>query len=217
LIDDNPAEREGVVALMRTQPGFQILTASAEFQEALDKVRETTPDVVLLNLRHDGDGGLTLAGALHGEVPQSRVIMMRLEPAHEDVASLVRAGVSGFIMAGASFNTFLRTVRSVAEGNQVLPLELTRSLFGQLNRHSARGHPKRMLEIRQLTDREREVADLIIQGLGNQEIATRLRLALDTVKCHVREVLSKLAGDERLQVAAFAQNARAPVGLIPSS
>ena len=206
LLDDNPLAAEGMVARIRAQPGFHVLAASAEIEVALQKVRATKPHLVLLNLRQEGDDSLTLAGALHGEAPASRVIIMGLEPNQADVGGFVRAGVSGFIMAGASFERFLSTIQAVAQGMKVLPFELTRSLFGQLNRHGARARAKRVLGIKQLTTREREVADLIVQGLSNKEIAARLQIALHTVKSHVHKVLSKLAVNSRLEVAAFSQN-----------
>ena len=210
LIDDNRSSREGVAALIREQPGFQVLAASAVIEEALQKVRETAPDIVLLNLEREGEDRLMLAGALHGEAPKSRVIIMGLEAFQVDVVSLVRAGVSGFIMAGASFDRLLRTIHSVAQGTQVLPLELTRSLFGQLNRHRVRGRPKRTLGTKQLTNREWEIAGLIVQGLSNKEIAARLSIALQTVKSHVRKALSKLAVNNRLEVASFCRDEMAP-------
>jgi len=204
LIDDNLVAREGLVALIRARSGIHVLASSAEIEEALQKVREAGPDIVLLNLRREGDDRLALAGALHGEVPESRVIIMGLEPAQEDVASLVRAGVSGFIIADASFDTFLSTIHSVAQGIQVLPLELTGSLFGQL-RQGVGERPKTTLDVERLTNRDRAVTDLIVQGLSNREIAARLRIALRTVKSYVHKVLSNLAVNRRLEVAAFAR------------
>lgn len=209
LVDDTPTARKGVLALIRTQPGFRVLAASAEIDEALRRVRDTTPDIVLLNLPQKGDDSLTLAGALHGEATASRVIIMGLEARQPDVAGFVRAGVSGFIMAGASFDTFLSTIHSVDQGIRVLPRELTRSLFGQLVLHGVRGRPKRRLELEGLTHREGEVADLIVLGLSNKQIAARLAIALHTVKSHVHKVLSKLAVNSRLEVAAFAHNGAA--------
>jgi DNA-binding NarL/FixJ family response regulator len=97
---------------------------------------------VLLNLPQARDR-LALAGALHRVVPKSRVIIMGLKAPQNDVVSFVRAGVSGFIMADASFEQLLQTVRSVAQGIRSLPAELTRSLFSQLRRHGVRGRPKR--------------------------------------------------------------------------
>ena len=148
LIDDNPSARQGIVARIRAQPSFRVLAASADVEEAVQKVRDTRPDIVLLNLRREGGDSLTLAGALHREVPESRVIIMGLEPPQEDVASLVRAGVSGFVMADASFDTYLGTIHSVAQGIQILPLELTGSLFGQLKGNGGRRRPKRRVSLK---------------------------------------------------------------------
>lgn len=209
LIDDNRSSREGVVALIREQPGFHILAASADLEEAVRTVRDTRPDVVLLDLGQEDDDRLTLAGALHGEVPESRVIIMGLVPLQADLASFVRAGVSGFLMKDASFDRLLSTIHSVARNIRVLPTELTGSLFGQLHRHGARGRKARTLKVGQLTDRERAVTDLVVQGLSSKEIAGRLQIALHTVKRQIRKLLSKLAVNSRLEVAAFSQNGEA--------
>ncbi len=150
LVNGIPRAREEIASLIRAQPGFHVLAASADMKETLRQVRATRPDIVLLNLRQAGEDRLALAGALHRAVPKSRVIIMGLEAPQEDVVSFVRAGVSGFIMAGASFDQFLQTVRSVVQGIQALPSELTRSLFGQLKRHGIRGRLKRSPGVRRL-------------------------------------------------------------------
>lgn len=210
LIDDNPVAREGLVALIRAQPGFQILAASANLEDALRQVQETRPDLVLLNLRREGEDSLTMAGLLHGQAPASRVIVMGLRPVGEDVTSLIRAGVSGFIMAGAPFDVFLDTIHLVAQGTQVLPHELTASLFGQLHGPQNRNRTGRMMDVLRLTARERAVTNLIVQGMSNKEISVRLEIAVHTVTSHVHRLLSKLEVNSRLEVAAFARNAPAP-------
>ncbi len=218
FVDDHPLAPSAIVAQIRAQPGFRVLAASAEIEAALRQVRETRPDLVLLNLTQESDDSLTLAGALHGDSPESRVILMGLKPLHRDVAGFVRAGVSGFIMMGASFPEYLRTIRSVAAGVQVLPKELTRVLFGQLNRHGARHGLKRALEIKRLSTREREVADLIVEGSSNKEIAARLEIAVHTVKNHVHNVLAKLALNSRLEVAAYShRESTSRLTLVPAS
>lgn len=184
-----------------------MLAASAEIEEVLRQVRKTRPDLVLLNLQRVGEDSLKVAGALHGESPESRVIVMGMKRFHEDIEGFVRAGVSGFIMADASSDRFLTTIRSIACGNQVLPLELTGSLFGQLNGHGVLPHPERPRDRKALTSRERAVTALIVQGLSNKAIAARLSIALHTVKSHVHNVLSKLAVNSRLEVAAFSWRA----------
>jgi DNA-binding NarL/FixJ family response regulator len=213
LIDDEQVARTGMLARIRTQPGFVVVAASVPAEEAVRRVVETRPDVVLLGLRQEGDDTLTLAGALHGAAPASRVIVLGLEARQPDIAGLIRAGVSGFLMAHATFDELLETVRAVAAGTQVLPPGLTTALFNQLQKFSVQGRPKRMLTLKELTTRERQIADLVVLGLSNRAIGQQLRIALPTVKGHVHRVLTKLDVNNRVELAAFS-TARLPASIL---
>jgi DNA-binding NarL/FixJ family response regulator len=206
LIDDNRLLREGLAALIHSQPGFKVLTASADVDEALQKAREAKPDVVLLDFGLEDHDSLALTSTVHAEVPTARVIVMGLLPAQEDVANYVRAGASGFIMKDASFDEFVETIRAVAAGAEVLPQALTNTLFSQIARNAVGGSNSRVLEAVRLTTRERQVIDLLGEGLSNKEIATRLNIAVHTVKSHVHNILEKLALRSRLEVAAFSHS-----------
>jgi DNA-binding NarL/FixJ family response regulator len=203
LIDDNRLLREGIAAMVRAQPDFEVLVASADVDEALEKVREARPDVVLLDFGLDDHDSLSLTATVHAEVPTAKVIVMGLLPIHEDVADYVQAGASGFVMKDATFEEFFSTLRAVARGVQVLPTELTNSLFGQILRNEIGGNRTRLIEAVRLTARERQVVDLLGDGLSNKEIANRLHIAVHTVKSHVHNVLEKLSLRSRLEVAAF--------------
>jgi DNA-binding NarL/FixJ family response regulator len=168
LIDDNRLLREGLAGLIRKQPDFKILAASADIEEALRKVREAKPRVVLLDFGLEDHDSLRVAATVHQEVPEARVIVMGLLPLQEDVAEFVRAGASGFIMKDASFDDFLRTIRAVADGADVLPAQLTGSLFGQIAHQAVRRGRAPVLEGVRLTERERQVIDLIGEGLSNR-------------------------------------------------
>lgn len=206
LIDDNRLLREGLAALIHSQPGFKVLTASADVDEALQKAREAKPDVVLLDFGLEDHDSLALTSTVHAEVPTARVIVMGLLSAQEDVADYVRAGASGFIMKDASFDQFVETIRAVAAGAEVLPQALTNTLFSQIARNAVGGRNARVLEAVRLTSRERQVIDLLGEGLSNKEIATRLHIAVHTVKSHVHNILEKLALRSRLEVAAFSHS-----------
>jgi DNA-binding NarL/FixJ family response regulator len=203
LIDDNRLLREGLAAMIHTQPGFRVLAASADVEEALQKVREAKPDVVLLDFGLEDHDSLNLTARVHDEVPEARVIVMGLLALQEDVGNYVRAGASGFIMKDASFEEFFATIRAVAGGAEVLPPVLTNSLFSQIARNTTGRSKARVRESVRLTNRERQVIDLLGEGLSNKEIATRLQIAVHTVKSHVHNVLEKLALHSRLEVAAF--------------
>jgi len=205
LIDDNRVLREGIVAMIHTQPGFKVLAAFADVDEALEKVREAKPDVVLLDYGLEDYDSLSLTATVHVEVPGARVIVMGLLPLEEDVANYVRAGASGFIMKDAVFEDFFATIRAVAGGAEVLPQTLTNSLFSQVARTAAKGRKTRAMEAVRLTKRERQVIDLLGEGLSNKAIAVRLHIAIHTVKSHVHNVVEKLALHSRLEVAAFNQ------------
>ena len=210
LIDDNRLLREGLARLIREQPGFTILAASADIDEALKKVCEAKPTVVLLDFSLENDDSLRVTATVHKEVPAAKVIVMGLLPLQEDVADFVTAGASGFIMKDATFDEFIATIRRVAAGEQVLPTQLTGSLFSQIARIAVRRGKPRELESIGLTQRERQVVDLISEGLSNKEIAARLHIAIHTVKSHVHNVLEKLALHTRLEVAAFTRGLPQP-------
>lgn len=209
LINDNRLLREGIAAMIHSEPGFEVLAASADVDEALRKVREATPDVVLIDFGLADHDSLSLTATVHQEVPAARVIVMGLLPPQEDVATFVRAGASGFIMKDASFEDFFSTIRRVASGAEVLPPALTHSLFSQIVRNTASVDRVQLLESVRLTTRELEVIALLGDGLSNKEIGARLHIAVHTVKSHVHNVLEKLALHSRLEVAAFSHSSGA--------
>jgi DNA-binding NarL/FixJ family response regulator len=202
LIEDNRLVREGIAALLSQTEDFRVVaTASTGDTELL---KEAQPDVILLDVGLWDDDSLRLAGSVGTDYPNSRVIIMDLLPIHEDIIDFVNAGVSGFILKDATFEDMVNTIRAVAQGANVLPSELTTSLFSQIARDCvARGRAVALEAVR-MTAREREVINLIGEGLSNKEIAERLDIATHTVKSHVRNVMEKLTLHTRLQIAAYA-------------
>ena len=203
LIDDNRLLREGIASMLHEQPGFRVLAASADIDEALEQVRGAKPDVVLIDFGLADHDSLALTEQVRLEVPEAGVIIMGLLPAQEDVAAFVRAGARGFIMKDASFEDFFATIRAVADGEEILPAELTNSLFSQIVANVSSEHRARLADEVRMTNRELEVIALLGEGLSNKEIATRLNIAVHTVKSHVHNVLEKLALHSRLEVVAF--------------
>jgi DNA-binding NarL/FixJ family response regulator len=203
LIEDNRLLREGLEAMIRSQPGLEFVGSSSNAEEALRVVCEASPDVVLVDFGLEDHDSLTLTATVRTEVPEARVIVMGILPLQEDVANFVQAGASGFIMKDASFDEFFATIRAVAGGAEVLPPALTNTLFSQIARGTVSGNSASLLESVRLTGREREVVELLGEGLSNKEIAARLQIAVHTVKSHVHNVLEKLALRSRLEVAAY--------------
>ena len=207
VIEDNRLVRDGITSLLNQLPDLRVVAGSdSDDTTALGSV---APQVVLLDLGLRNGDSLRVAEKVLKELPASKVIVMDLIPVHEDIVEFVNAGVSGFIMKDATLEDLARTIRSVAEGVNVLPPQMTGTLFSQIARDAvSRGRPE-VLESVRMTPRERQVITLIAEGLGNKEIASRLHIATHTVKSHVRNVMEKLMLHTRLQIAAYAHREEA--------
>lgn len=205
IIDDNRLVREALAALLGKLPEFKVVaTAVAD----LAFLSEAKPDVLLLDVGLGEEDSLGAAASIRRDLPDARIIVMDLIPDNEDVAEFVNAGVSGFVLKDATFDEFVSTIRSVAAGEKVLPQRLTESLFAQIAKEVAGRSKVLVMEDVRMTRREREVIELIGEGLSNKEIAQRLNIATHTVKSHVRNVMEKLALHTRLQIAAYSHRER---------
>lgn len=210
LIDDNRLRREGLAAMIRSRPEFLLLAAASDVTEAAREAGSRLPDLILLDRGQDSREGLARTVLARETIPHARLVVMGLPREQSGVADYVRAGAVGFIMRDASFEECATTIRAVAGGTKVLPRALTPGLFSQLTASvTTPGRPRRD-DADRLTGREREIVDLIGEGLRNKEIAARLEIAVDTVKSHVHNVLEKLALRSRLEIAAFARREAPP-------
>jgi DNA-binding NarL/FixJ family response regulator len=205
LIEDNRLLRDAIALLLASQPDVVLVGAAASGAAALREFHAKRAQVVLVDLGLKDDDSVRLVRDLKRAAPDVRIIAMDLFPVHEDVVELVKVGVSGFLLKDATPADFMHTIRAVAGGSHVLPPSLTDSLFSQIAREAAGRGSRAVIDAVRLTQREREVIDLIGEGLSNKEIAQRLHIATHTVKSHVHNILEKLALHTRLQIAAFAR------------
>ncbi len=204
IIEDNRLVREGMTHMLSEVPDVKVVLAATSLETSM--LRETNPRVVLLDVGLQDKNSLRLAETVKKEMADARVIVMDLLPMHEEIAEFVNAGVAGFILKDATFEDFVGTIRSVADGARVLPATMTGTLSSQIAKVAvSRGREAALGAVR-MTQREREVIALIAVGLSNKEIAQRLGVATDTVKSHVRNVMEKLALHSRLQIAAYAHS-----------
>lgn len=217
IIDDNRLMRAGLRALLKAQPDVQVVGAVADLPAALRRVPEVTPHVVLVDAGLGGCDGCRCVEQICESAPGTRVIVMDLLPAPEEVVAYVKAGAKGFIMKDATVTDFVSTVRSVAQGSDVIPPVLTGTLLSHIAQEAvARQRPAAADAVR-MTKREQEVMQLITEGLDNKAIAERLGVAGDTVKSHVRNILEKLTLHSRLAIAAHVHGRSRPSGRNASS
>jgi len=200
IIDDNRMVREALAAMLNRLPDVRVVSSDVAPSAFL---AETKPHVLLLDVGLRDQDSLAVAATLKQENPGAQIIVMDLRPVNEEIMEFVNVGVSGFAFKDATFDELVGTIRSVATGKKVLPPRMTESLFSQIAREADGQGRAHVLEDTRMTRREREVTDLIGEGLSNKEIAQRLNIATHTVKSHVRNVMEKLALHTRLQIAAY--------------
>lgn len=205
LIEDNRLLREGIDALLNKQTDMNVVTTVGNGENILALVDKLNPNIVLLDLGLRSQNSLQIVKLIKSNFKEIKIIVMDLIPLQTDVFEFVQAGVSGFMLKDINVDEFLKTIRSVYEGTQVLPPHLTGSLFSQIVEHAINGtSPSKIEESVRMTKREKQVIELIANGNTNKEIAQQLHLSTYTVKSHVHNILEKLALNTRVQIAKHA-------------
>ena len=172
------------------------------------QLEELKPNIVLLDLGLTEKDSFELVNLLKNEHKDVKVIVMDLVPLQEDIFKYVEAGVSGFIMKNDSMAEFMKTIRAVHAGEKILPPTAAGSLFSQIMDYGIKEMgPKRLVQSVRMTNREKEIVQLIAEGLANKEIAFKLNLSIFTVKSHVHNILDKMALNTRVQIAIHANAA----------
>ncbi|MEU8460675.1 response regulator transcription factor [Streptomyces sp. NPDC029003] len=204
IADDQMMVRQGFTVLLNAQPDIEVVGQAVDGADAVAKVAELGPDVVLMDIRMPGMGGIEATSLITG-VPDAtvKVLVLTTFDLDEYVYEALRAGASGFLLKDASADQLAEAVRVVAAGEALLSPNITKRLITEFSRMGAPRAPSRA-RIEELTERETEVLSLIAQGLSNGEIAAHLTVAEQTVKTHVSRILVKLGLRDRTQAAVFA-------------
>ncbi|ALV34506.1 MULTISPECIES: response regulator transcription factor [Streptomyces] len=210
IADDQMMVREGFSVLLNAMPDIEVVGEAVNGREAVERVRELTPDVVLMDIRMPEMNGIEATREIVAANSTSKVLVLTTFDLDEYVYQALRAGASGFLLKDASARQLADGVRVVASGEALLAPTVTRRLITEFSKLSQA--PRVMQAAHQaygdLTERETEVLVLIAQGLSNAEIAERLVVAESTIKTHVSRILVKLGLRDRTQAAVFAYEAR---------
>ncbi|MGV9940658.1 response regulator [Streptomyces sp. NPDC003401] len=210
VADDQMMVREGFSVLLNAMPGIEVVGEAVNGREAVDRVRELAPDVVLMDIRMPEMNGIEATREIVAADGTAKVLVLTTFDLDEYVYQALRAGASGFLLKDASARQLADGVRIVAAGEALLAPSVTRRLITEFSRLSDGPRLPRAAQVPfgDLTERETEVLVLIAQGLSNAEIAGRLVVAESTIKTHVSRILVKLGLRDRTQAAVFAYEAR---------
>ncbi|MFJ8636834.1 response regulator [Streptomyces sp. NPDC093568] len=205
IADDQQMVRQGFSVLLNTKPDIDVIGQAVDGLDAIEKVAELMPDVVLMDIRMPELGGIEATRRITTATPHIKVLVLTTFDLDEYVYEALCAGASGFLLKDASADQLAEAVRIVAAGDALLAPGVTRRLIAEFSRMNDK-RPRAPLKDRvgSLTERETEVLALIAQGLSNAEIAERLVVAEQTVKTHVGRILVKLGLRDRTQAAVFA-------------
>lgn len=203
VIEDNRVLRDGLTLMLDQQADMHVVSTIGSGNNVLTKASQTKPHVILLDVGLKNLNELSVVESVRKNLPEAKVIGMGFVPSQSDIVEFVAAGASGFILKDATVQEFLRTIRSVARGEKVLPPSLTDSLFSHVVELALKKRKRNPTSVVRMTKREREIIALIADGLSNKEIALQLNIATHTVKSHVHNVMEKLALHSRLQIAKF--------------
>ncbi|WP_329391319.1 response regulator transcription factor [Streptomyces sp. NBC_01716] len=204
LADDQSLVRAGFRALLDAQPDIEVAGEAADGEEALRKVRELAPDVVLMDIRMPVMDGLDATRGITGDggLDQVKVVMLTTFELDEYVFEALRSGASGFLVKDTEPEELLRAVRAVVDGDALLSPGVTRRLIAEFASRSKA--PAALDGLGELTEREREVMALVGIGLSNEEIARRLVVSPLTAKTHVSRTMVKLGARDRAQLVVRA-------------
>ena len=206
LADDQALLRAGIRALLDAEDDIEVVGEAADGAEAVALVRQTGPDVVLMDIRMPGTDGLEATRQIVADerLSSTRVVVLTTFDLDEYVFEAVRLGASGFLVKDTEPAELLRGIRAVAAGDALLSPGVTRRLIGEFATRSRPSVVPAADRLGELTDREREVVALVGEGLNNDEIAQRLFLSPATAKTHVSRSMIKLHVRDRAQLVVLA-------------
>ncbi|MFD0147209.1 MULTISPECIES: response regulator [unclassified Streptomyces] len=211
IADDQMMVRQGFTVLLNAEPGIEVVGQAVDGDDAVARSAELAPDVVLMDIRMPGTGGIEATRTLTSVAGSTvKVLVLTTFDLDEYVYEALRAGASGFLLKDASAEELAHAVRVVAAGDALLAPHITKRLIAEFSRLSAAPRAPLKDRVGDLTERETEVLALIANGLSNAEIAARLVLAEQTVKTHVSRILIKLGLRDRTQAAVHAYD----IGLV---
>ena len=211
LADDQPLIRAGLRRLIDQAPGIDVAGEAGTGAEAVQLTRDTSPDVVVMDIRMPGMDGIEATQMITAGDSHARVLVLTTFDDDDYVYGALRAGASGFLVKDMALADILAAIRVVAAGDAIIAPGVTRRLIGQFAGQPRPG--RKPPEITGITDREREVLRLVGLGMSNAEIAAGLHISVGTAKNHVARLLAKLDARDRAQLVIAAYQA----GLVPAS
>jgi DNA-binding NarL/FixJ family response regulator len=198
IVDDHPVTRDGLRTAFSMADEVDVVGEAASGEEAVERVEETKPDVVFMDVRMPGMNGIQATRAIRENHPDTRVILFTIDESRASVAEAIQAGVSGYLLKDASVQELINAARQAMAGKAVIHPSLTQAFIEEVQLVERPGGEA------PLSPREVELLQKIAYGATTKEVADQLGISFHTVKTHLERIFEKLGANDRAQAVAIA-------------
>ena len=198
LCDDHPVVLDGLVAMLSTQPGFEVVGEASNGRDMVALAVQMHPDVILLDLEMPGVDGVEALRQLRVQLPDARVLIFTAFDTDERILGAIQAGAQGYMLKGAPRDELFNAIRTISTGGSLLQPVVQSRLMQRLHANA------QVQPVESLTAREQQVLTLVAEGKTNKEIASALSITERTVKFHVGAIMGKLGATNRTEAVRFA-------------
>ncbi len=198
IVDDHPVTRDGLRTALSTSRDIDIVGEASTGEQAVELIPELTPDVVFMDVRMPGMGGIEATRALREVAPDTKVILFTVDESRAAIAEAIQAGVSGYLLKDSSAEELVNAARLALEGKAVIHPKLTRAFIEEV--HLVDRTPSEA----QLSKRETEILQKVAYGATTKVVAQELGISPHTVKTHLERIFEKLGANDRAQAVAIA-------------
>jgi DNA-binding NarL/FixJ family response regulator len=198
IVDDHPVTREGLHAALDVEDGVEVVGEAGSGEQAIEDAGDLKPDVVFMDVRMPGMGGIEAARAIRQASPNTKVILVTVDESRASISEAIQAGVSGYLLKDTSADDLVKAARLAVEGKAVIHPELTRAFIEEVQTAEKKG------DAAALSRREKEILQKVAYGATTKEVAHDLGISPHTVKTHLERIFEKLGANDRAQAVAIA-------------
>lgn len=208
IADDHERFRRGLKMVLEAEDGIEVVAQAGTGVEAVERVEELAPDVVLMDVRMPVQNGIEATRVIRGAFPSTRIIMLTVSDDEDDLFDAVKAGANGYLLKEVSIEEVADAVRAVVQGQSLITPSMAAKLIAEFGSLARRAEGVEARPSQSLTGRELEVLKRVAKGMGNEEIAAELGLTPPAVRNHVANILVKLQLRSRIEAALTAMEPR---------
>ena len=204
IADDHALFRRGLEMVLESEADIEVIGEANDGREVVDLAVEHVPDLVLMDVRMPGLGGIDAAKAIKELVPNTKILMLTNSDEEEDLYDAIKVGANGYLLKEISIDEVADAIRSVQAGQSLISPSMASKLLNEFASMARKDEEKQQMPAPRLTDREMQVLEQVAQGLNNRDIAKELFISENTVKNHVRNILEKLHLHSRMEAVVYA-------------